>query len=64
MRYQIVYDSCLCDKKTASGDWYFCYDEEQAKRRVDELHAAGYAEAYYEELPFGTAWFDDNNWIG
>lgn len=67
-RYQILYEGqyglCLCGIATASGSWFICYDEKQAKQRVAELHAIGETSARYEELPWGTAWFDDNNWIG
>jgi hypothetical protein len=70
-RYQIIYKviicgkecECLCGVKTASGDGYFAYSREEAEKRVAELIEAGY-EARYSELPYGEAWFDDNNWIG
>lgn len=70
-RYQIIYKTvvcgneceCLCTAKTASGAWFICYDKAEAEKRVAELIEAGY-EARYEALPYGEAWFDDNNWIG
>ena len=70
-RYQIIYKTvvcgneceCLCGVKTASGNGYFAYSKADAEKRVAELIEAGY-EARYEELPYGEAWFDDNNWIG
>lgn len=40
------------------------YGEDKARQRVADLHNAGYTDAYYEELPAGSAWFDDKNWIG
>ena len=75
-RYQIVYlakiwtglefieEECLCKKETASGTDSICIGEEEAKQRVAELHAIGETSARYEELPYGTAWFDNKNWIG
>lgn len=71
-RYQIIYTTvvcgeecqCLCTQKTASGSNCLAYNEEVAKRRVAELKEAGYKGVYYKELPWGTAWFDDENWIG
>lgn len=70
-RYQIVYKTivcgkeceCLCDVRTVSGDDCIVRGKEEAERRVAELVAAGY-EARYEPLPYGSAWFDDNNWLG
>lgn len=55
---------CLADRPTASGAWSICYSEESAQRRVAELHEQGFTKARYEELPYGEAWFDDNNWMG
>lgn len=55
---------CLADRPTASGSWSVCYSEAQAKQRVAELHEAGFTKARYEELPYGKAWFDDENWLG
>jgi hypothetical protein len=55
---------CLAGRPTASGSWSVCYDEKQAQQRVSELHAAGFTKARYEELPWGQAWFDDENWMG
>lgn len=75
-RYQIVYtakiwtgrryieEECLCTKETASGTDCICIGEEEAKQRVAELHAIGETSARYEELPYGKAWFDDENWLG
>jgi hypothetical protein len=40
------------------------YGEDEAKAQVAKLHEMGYTDARYEELPEGTAWFDDENWIG
>ena len=70
-RYQIVYKTivcgneceCLCKKPTASGSACFVYSKADAEKRVAELVEAGF-EARYEALPYGTAWFDDENWIG
>ena len=67
-RYQIVRTYNICGKETEC----LCYDagcaivfgEDVAKERVQKLHEMGYASARYEELPQGTAWFDDENWIG
>lgn len=75
-RYQIVYtakiwtglkfifEECLCTKETASGSDCICIGEDKAKQRVAELHAIGETSARYEELPYGEAWFDDDNWLG
>lgn len=54
---------CLATTPTAMGAWCVCYGEETAKQRVEELRAEG-LEARYEEKPKGTAWYDDENWIG
>lgn len=74
-RYQIIYvaniwngrqytqSECLCTVKTASGDDCIIYGKEEAEQRVAELVAAGY-EARCEVLRRGTAWFDDENWLG
>lgn len=67
-RFQIVRTYNVCGKPTEC----LCYDagcavvygEEDAKQQVAKLHAMGYTSARYEELPQGTAWFDDENWIG
>lgn len=67
-RYQIIraYNiygkpvECLCyDAGNA-----IVYGEDTAKAQVAKLHEMGYADARYEELPQGEAWFDDENWIG
>lgn len=67
-RYQIVRHYNICGKMTEC----LCYDvgcaivfgEEKAKAQVAKLHEMGYTDARYEELPEGTAWFDDENWMG
>jgi hypothetical protein len=67
-RYQIIRTYDICGKQKEC----LCYDvgpavvygETKAKEQVDKLHAVGYTDARYEELPEGTAWFDDENWIG
>ena len=67
-RFQIVHMFDICGKQTEC----LCYDagcaivygEDKAKAQVAKLHEMGYDSARYEELPEGTAWFDDNNWIG
>lgn len=67
-RFQIVRTYDICGKPTEC----LCYDagcaivysEEDAKHQVAMLHAMGHTDARYEELPEGTAWFDDKNWIG
>ena len=67
-RYQILctYDICgqeveclCCDVENA-----IVFNEDTAKAQVAKLHEMGYADARYEELPQGEAWFDDENWIG
>lgn len=55
---------CLCDVKTTSGDWFICYSEESAKKRVQELHEAGHTTARYEEVAPKDQWWSDKNWIG
>ena len=70
-RYQIIYKTivcgkeceCLCGEPTASGDTCIVYSKESAEKRVAELIEAGF-DARYEALPYGEAWFDDENWIG
>lgn len=67
-RFQIIRTYDICGKPTEC----LCYDagcaivygEDKAKEQVAKLHAMGHTSARYEELPQGTAWFDDNNWIG
>ena len=67
-RYQIIraYNiygkpvECLCDDAGSA----IVYGEDTAKAQVAKLHEMGYADARYEELPQGEAWFDDVNWIG
>lgn len=67
-RFQILRTYDICGKPTEC----LCYDagsavvygEDRAKERVAKLHEMGYTDARYEELPEGTAWFDDENWIG
>lgn len=49
---------CLCDVATASGSWFICYNEEQARKRVAELHEAGHTSARYEEVPEGNQWWN------
>lgn len=51
---------CLCNDAGAP----IVYNESRAKAQVAQLHSMGYADAYYEPLPAGEAWFDDENWIG
>lgn len=51
---------CLCYDAGCA----IVYGEEKAQAQVAKLHSMGYTDARYEELPMGTAWFDDNNWIG
>lgn len=75
-RYQIVYTAkiwtglryvdreCLCTVPTESGDDCIVIGLDNANRRVTELHKIGILSAYYELLPSGTAWFDDENWLG
>lgn len=67
-RFQILRTYDICGKLTEC----LCYDvgcaivygEEDAKHQVALLHARGHADARYEELPEGTAWFDDENYGG
>lgn len=67
-RYQIlrIYEVCgqqveclCCDAGCA-----IVSNEDAAKAQVAKLHEMGYADAKYEELPQGEAWFDDENWVG
>ena len=53
-------EECLCYDAGCA----IVYGEEDAKHQVAMLHAMGHTSARYEELPQGTAWFDDENWIG
>ena len=70
-RYQIIYKTivcgkeceCLCCEPTASGGVCVVYSKADAEQRVAELIEAGF-DARYEALPYGEAWFDDENWIG
>lgn len=70
--YQIVKEyningqqvECLCDVPTASGAWSVCYNEEQAKKRVAELRAAGHMTARYETVEEKNQWWNNENWIG
>ena len=70
-RYQVIYNTvvcgeacvCLCTTKTAMGTQCICYSEEEANKRLTELLEIG-VDAWIEPLPYGEAWFDDNNWIG
>lgn len=60
--YTICGEECeclCCDIATASGVWCICYDEEQAKKRVAELHEAGHTSARYEEVPEENQWWND-----
>lgn len=67
-RYQIIRTYNICGRLVEC----LCYDvgsaivysEDIAKAQVAKLHEMGYADARYEELPQGKAWFDDENWIG
>ena len=67
-RYQILREynicgqmrECLCDDAGAP----IVYGEDVAQERVAKLHDMGHTSARYEELPYGKAWFDDENWIG
>lgn len=67
-RYQILrtyniggkQEECLCYDAGCA----IVYGEEDAKHQVAKLHAMGHTSARYEELPEGTAWFDDDNWVG
>lgn len=68
MRYQILRTYNICGKlveclATEAGS-AIVYSEATAKAQVAKLHEMGYADARYEELPQGEAWFDDENWIG
>lgn len=67
-RYEIVRHYNVCGQSVEC----LCYDagcaiilgEDRAKAQVAKLHAMGYADARYIELPMGEAWFDDENYIG
>lgn len=68
MRYQIVRSCNICGKPveclaTEAGS-AIVYSEDAAKAQVAKLHEKGYTDARYEELPQGSAFFDDENWIG
>ena len=67
-RYQIIRAYNICGKlveclATEAG-CAIVYGEDAAKAQVSKLHEMGYADARYEELSHGKAWFDDENWIG
>ena len=68
MRYQILRTYNVCGKPVeclaAEAGCAIVYDEDTAKAQVAKLHEMGYSDAKYEELPHGSAWFDDENWIG
>jgi hypothetical protein len=49
---------CLCYDAGCA----IVYGEDKAKAQVAKLHAMGYPDARYAELPQGEAWFDDENW--
>ncbi len=57
-RFQVIVNvnGCECLDTVVFG-------EHKAIARAYALNTAGKI-AHYEELPMGTAWFDDNNWIG
>lgn len=57
-------EPCLCTRETESGGACLCGTIEEATKRVEELHAAGYPRAYYEEIPRENQWWRDENWIG
>lgn len=67
-RYEIVRNYNIGGKSVEC----LCYDagcaivlgEAEAQTRVQQLHNMGYTDAHYNELPYGTAWFDDENYIG
>lgn len=67
-RYQILRTYNICGKLIECLCYNIgsaiVYDEGIAKAQVSKLHEMGYADARYEELPQGEAWFDDKNWIG
>lgn len=62
-RFQILRTYDICGQPHEC----LCYDagcavvfgEDCAKAQVAKLHEMGYTDARYEELPPGTAWFDD-----
>ena len=70
-RYEIIAEynicgtmmECLATTPTAMGTWCVCYGEEDARQRVEELRERG-LKARYKEVPQGTAWYDEENWIG
>jgi hypothetical protein len=67
-RFQIIRTYDICGKPTEclciDAGSAIVYGEEDAKHQVAMPHAMGHTSARYEELPQGTAWFDDENWIG
>ena len=66
-RYQIIRTYNICGKSKEclcyDAGCAIVHDENVAKKQVFKLHDMGYADARYEELPQGKAWFDDENWI-
>ena len=67
-RYQIVRHYNICNKQVEclcdDAGCAIVYGEDNAKAQVEQLHAMGYTDARYEELPANKAWHDENNWIG
>ena len=67
-RYQIIRTYNICGKLVeclcCDAEYSIVSSEDAAKAQVAKLHEMGYADARYEELPQGEAWFDDENWIG
>ena len=67
-RYQILRTYEICGQQVeclcCDAEYAIVSNEDAAKAQVAKLHEMGYADARYEELPQGEAWFDDENWIG
>ena len=68
MRYQILRAYEICGKPVeclcCDAGGAIVYGEDAAKAQVAKLHEMGYTSARYEELPQGSAFFDDENWNG
>ena len=68
VHYNIVRTYNICGNQMEC----LCYDagcaitnnEQEAQQRVAQLHAMGHHDARYIAVANGTAWYEDNQWIG
>lgn len=60
--YNICGKECECLATHDNGQAIFL-DKASAEKRLEEVQKQGY-KAHIEEQKKGTAWWDDENWIG